>query len=97
MINHMIFFNRACTGFDKILLNNFKVILAFFSSGERIDIQAFKFYCKEVAHRFVKLYPWYYMPTIFSAHQILPIGFFSEEAAVCSNKDVKKSREHHSR
>ena len=70
---------------------------------EEIKPEALEIYCKETAHRFVKLYPWYYMPhglhkLLVHFHQVvrnknLPIGMLSEEAHESRNKDAKNFRE----
>lgn len=42
------------------------------ASGKEIDVDAFENYGIETARLFVKLYPWYYMPS--SVHKILLHG-----------------------
>jgi hypothetical protein len=48
------------------------------ASGKEIDVDAFENYGIETARLFVKLYPWYYMPS--SVHKILLHG---ADAATC--------------
>lgn len=74
-----------------------------------LNISAFDTYAKEIAERFVELYPWYQMPV--GVHKILiyvygakidmvmplPPGYMSEEAAEASNKVYREIRQHHTR
>ncbi|KAG6462459.1 hypothetical protein O3G_MSEX013270 [Manduca sexta] len=96
------------TGINEQLIENFYVILQAIASGERVDHTKFSIFCNETAELYVKLYPWYYMPS--SVHKLLmhgadiikhfgaiPIGKLSEEAAEARNKDFRHYRENHSR
>lgn len=96
------------TGINQDLIERLHVILQTVASGERIDLPKFSQFCKDTAELYVKLYPWYYMPS--SLHKLLvhgtdiiqhfgaiPIGKLSEEAAEARNKDFRKYRESHSR
>lgn len=77
------------------------------SSGEKIDVNKFRFYADETAKLYKSLYGWYNMPT--SIHKVLihgadiidffnlPIGYYSEEAQEARNKDFRYIREHQSR
>lgn len=92
---------------DEVLINKFHTILQVLSSGFAVKIELFRSFCYETAEMFVKLYPWYCMPT--SIHKILihgpqivewaplPIGQLSEDAQEARNKDIKQYREHFSR
>lgn len=96
------------TKIDENLIKHFAVILQVISSGNAINIDRFRNYCKETAELFVHHYPWYNMPA--SIHKLLihgadicqhfsclPIGILSEEAAEARNKDFRFAREHHTR
>lgn len=96
------------TGINEDLIKRFHVILQTIACGERIDVSKFSQFCRETATLFVKLYPWYNMPS--SVHKILihgaeviehfglmPIGKLSEEASEARNKEFRKYREGHSR
>lgn len=95
------------TGIDVNLIKRFKTILIALSSGQHIDVEAFRLYCKETAVLHVNLYKWYYMPASthkillhgaeIIANSILPIGKLSEEALEARNKDFRTFREDHSR
>lgn len=95
------------TGINEELIENSYVILQTIASGERVELTKFSLFCNETAELYVKLYPWYYMPS--SVHKLLmhgadiikhfgviPIGKLSEEAAEARNKDFRKYRENHS-
>lgn len=60
------------TGINLDLIQRFGVILSALSSGYEINVNAFEVYSLETARRFVKLYPWFYMPS--SIHKILIHG-----------------------
>lgn len=72
-----------------------------------VDGEQIKIFCLDTANLFVKLYPWYIMPTsihviLLHVHQIikifdLPIGMLSEEAQESKNKYIKSYRKHHTR
>lgn len=96
------------TKVDKGLLKRFAVILQTISSGNTVNIDKFRSYCRETADLFVHLYPWFYMPA--SVHKllihgadicqyfgVLPIGILSEEAGESRNKDFRNVRENHTR
>lgn len=95
------------TGVDKNLIYRFYIILQTISSGFSINIEKFKEYALDTAKEFVKLYPWYYMPTTVHKllvhgaeiikHALLPIGQMSEEAQESCNKFFKKYRENFAR
>ena len=95
------------TGFDKDLLNRFRVILGVISSGHAVNVEAFRLYCLETAEKYVELYHWYWMPTtvhviLIHGHSViktlfLPIGQLGEEALESRNKDFRKYRQHNSR
>jgi hypothetical protein len=93
---------------DADLIKHFAVILQVLSSGQAVNINGFRGYCKEIAELFVHHYPWYNMPA--SVHKMLihgadirkhfsclPIGILSEEAAEARNKDFRNTRERHTR
>lgn len=92
---------------DKILIKKFHTILQVLSSGFAVKVDVFREFCYETAEMFVKLYPWYNMPTtihkiLMHGHQIiqwapLPIGQLSEDAQEARNKDIKQYREHFAR
>lgn len=95
------------TGINKNLIKRFYHILVAMSSGFEINVELFRSYCLKTAALYVRLYPWYYMPT--SIHKILihssdimerfivPIGVLSEEAQECRNRDIKRIRQYNSR
>ena len=96
------------TNIDKDLIKHFAVILQAIASGNPINIEGFRSYCRETAELFVHLYPWFYMPA--SVHKLLvhgadicqhfgllPIGILSEEAGEARNKDFRNVRERHTR
>lgn len=95
------------TGLKKELIEKFSVILCVLSSGNPIDVSAFRIYCYDTAKFYIKHYKWYYMPQ--SVHRILihgadiieaaevPVGCLSEEPQECRNKDIRKFREKHAR
>ncbi|XP_029164495.1 uncharacterized protein LOC114935764 [Nylanderia fulva] len=95
--------SATITGVSGSLINRFHVILQVISSGFEIDNELFRAYFLETANEFVKLYPWYYMPTsIYKLlihgpeiieHFLLPIGQLSKEAQEARNKDIKRFRE----
>lgn len=99
--------SASITGINKNLIHRFNIILITLSSGRDIDVDQFEKYCLKTAVVFVKLYPWYYMPTsvhkiLFHAsaviaHFLLPIGLLSEEAQEARNKDIKRYRENFTR
>lgn len=100
--------SASLTGLDVNLIRRFAVILQTISSGKKIKIPQFKQYCFETAEMYVKLYPWYYMPSsihkllihgaeIIEHLSIVPIGHLSEEVSESRNKDFRRYREHHSR
>lgn len=60
------------TGLDKILVNNFSVILQVISSGQQVNHIKFGNYCLKTAERYISLYKWYYMPS--SVHKLLLHG-----------------------
>ena len=83
------------------------MILAVISSHRNIDVTAFKNYCFDTAHNYVRKYNWYLMPTslhvlLIHGYQViqnfsLPMGMLSEEAQESNNKMLKKNREHFAR
>lgn len=95
------------TGIDEGLIRRFGIILQTLACGKNINIAKFESYALETAELYIKLYPWYYMPS--SVHKILfhgskiidsyllPIGELSEEAQEARNKDFKRFREYHTR
>ncbi|XP_060801327.1 uncharacterized protein LOC106142803 [Amyelois transitella] len=96
------------TKIDENLIRHFAVILQVISSGNAINIEKFREYCRETAELFVHLYPWYNMPA--SVHKLLihgadicrhfsclPIGIMSEEASEARNKEFRNTREQHTR
>lgn len=96
------------TGINPDLIKRFAVILQTISSGQPINTNLFREYCRETAVLYVKLYPWYYMPS--SVHKLLihgadicdsfsfiPIGMLSEEASEARNKDFRNVRMAHTR
>lgn len=96
------------TGIHPDLIKRFAVILQTISSGQLINTNLFREYCKETAMLYVNLYPWYYMPS--SVHKLLihgadicenfsfiPIGMLSEEASEARNKDFRNVRMAHTR
>jgi len=99
--------SATITGVSESLINRFHVILQAISSGHNIKYDNFRAYALETAWEFVKLYPWYYMPTTVHkvlihgpeiiASALLPIGQLSEEAQEARNKDIKRFREDFSR
>lgn len=60
------------TGVDLNLITRFGVILRTLACGMEIDSDRFDKYAIETAQLYVKLYPWYYMPS--SVHKILIHG-----------------------
>lgn len=94
--------SASITGVDEDLIKRFHIILQTLSSGHEIDMIRFQDYALQTARDYVKLYPWYYMPT--SMHKILihgaaiiksailPIGQMSEDAQESTNKYIKKNR-----
>lgn len=99
--------SASITGVNEDLIKRFHVILQTLSSGHEIDIIRFQDYAVQTARDYVKLYPWFYMPTsmhkilIHSAaiikSAILPIGQMSEDAQESTNKCIKKNRSDFSR
>lgn len=95
------------TGVDQNLINRFHVVLQAITSGHDINVDKFRDYAIETARLFVKLYPWYYMPTSIHkllihgpeiiASALLPIGQLSEDAQESSNKLIRKYRRDFSR
>lgn len=95
------------TGVDLELIKRLRNILISISCSEQIDPEKFRVYCIETADLYVKLYPWYHMPTamhriLIHGHKIiqasvLPIGRMTEEAQEKCNKDIKDTREHFTR
>ena len=95
------------TKIDLELIKKMHVILITVSSGHEIHSEKFKHFCHNTARHFVKMYPWYKMPTTLHkylihgpeivSHALLPIGQLSEEAQEARNKDFKSYREHFSR
>lgn len=95
------------TGFNKVLLKKFYIMLQTLSSGKPICTDAFRKFTFKTAELYVELYYWYYMPS--SLHkplmhgykiiksQIVPIGQLSEEAQEAKNKDFKRWRENNTR
>lgn len=91
------------TGISKQLIYRLWIILITMSSGLAINEEKFKIYCLKTAVVFLKLYPWYNMPTtvhrilihgyIIVQNAVVPIGLLSEEAQESKNKDIKKYRE----
>ena len=81
-------------GFDLELLNNFKVILTTMNCGHSVNAEAFGYYCKDVAKRYVRVYHWYPMPPsvhVILVHgyyiinkAVLPISWYSEEEQECN-------------
>lgn len=99
--------SAAITGVNKNLIHRFHIVLMTLSSGFDIDTKKFDIYCLKTAVLFVKLYPWFNMPTsvhkilmhssIVISHALLPIGLLTEEAQEARNKDIKRYREQYSR
>lgn len=99
--------SSAITGVDENIILSFRNILLVLSSGFKINCEKFKLYAITVAKNFVRLYPWYFMPTtlhkilihsyIVISSAILPIGQLSEEAQEARNKDIRNYREGFSR
>lgn len=96
------------TGLNEDLIERFYVILQTIASGEHVNVSKFSQFCQETADNYVRLYPWYYMPSsvhkllmhganIIEHFGLLPIGKLSEEASEARNKDFRKFREGHSR
>lgn len=96
------------TKIDVDVIKRFAIILQVISSGNAINIERFREYCKGTAELFLHHYPWYNMPS--SIHKLLvhgadickhfsclPIGILSEEAAESRNKDFRNTRERHTR
>lgn len=77
------------------------------ASNRTIDADEFENYSSETGKLFVRLYPWFYMPS--SVHKILmhgakvikrfylPIVQFTEEAAEARNKDFNRFRKFNTR
>lgn len=96
-----------CLGLDSTLLSNFRSILIGVSSHFPLNPDSFEKFCHSTAELFVKLYPWFYMPS--SVHKILihggqiirnstlPLGMLGEEGSESRNKDYKRIRLHHTR
>ena len=51
------------TGINLELVKRFPYILHKSTSTESTDLQTFKTYTKETAQVYVRLYPWYYIPS----------------------------------
>lgn len=83
------------------------IILQTLSCGRDIDAKKFGEYAKETYNEIVDKYSWYNVPwsvhRVLShgeqtiAHNMLPIGQLTEEAAEARNKDFRRFREHHTR
>lgn len=92
---------------DLELIKRLRIILIAISCGHPIDADKFKSFSHETAKLYVKLYPWYHMPTtlhkmLAHGHQlikasILPVGKMCEEAQEASNKEIRRLRRDHSR
>ncbi|KAJ8676951.1 hypothetical protein QAD02_012738 [Eretmocerus hayati] len=84
------------TGFSVCLLVRIATILGVISCGEAVNIGAFRRYCIDTAREFVRLYPWYYIPTtlhLLLIHGCLflrkfdpALGLYSEEPLESSHK-----------
>lgn len=95
------------TGINKNLLYRLWIILMTMSCGLAINEKKFKIYALKTIVIYLKLYPWYNMPTtihrvlihgdIIIQNAIAPIGLLSEEAQESKNKDIKRYREHFTR
>lgn len=95
------------TGVDVTLINRFRIVLIALSCRQLIDPEKYKKYAHETAELYVKLYPWYNMPTtvhkmLCHGHQIiaasvLPVGTMCEEAQEALNKEIRRIRQDHSR
>ncbi|KAJ8676867.1 hypothetical protein QAD02_012654 [Eretmocerus hayati] len=95
------------TGFDANLLHRFHVTLFVIPCGEEVRTEEFRQYNHETAREFVRLYPWFEMPTtmhliLIHGHILIrknhsAIGLCSEEPLESSHKVLKSFREHHAR
>ncbi|XP_046403729.1 uncharacterized protein LOC124169231 [Ischnura elegans] len=95
------------TGINVDLIKTFSIILRAVSSGVTLNYIAFSDYCQRTAELYIKLYPWYYMPTTvhkvllhgseIAKEAILPLGQVSEEALEARNKDTRTFRMRFSR
>ena len=95
--------SAAITGIDKTIIHRFRVILETISTTSEIDSTKFVAYTEETRKLYLKLYPWYYMPS--TVHKILvhgkdildncilPLGQLSEEAQESRHKDYRHYRE----
>ena len=59
-------------GVNANLINKFHLILQVISSGFAVKIEKCRQFCLDTAELFVKLYPWYYIPT--SVHKVFMHG-----------------------
>jgi len=94
-------------GLEEWLLNDLHTVLVAISSGLPLSASKFGTFCQEIAQRYVKVYPWYFMPS--ATHKLLvhgeaiirtsllPVGMLSEQAGESCNKLYKRFRENHSR
>lgn len=95
--------SATITGVNEKLITRFYAILQAILGGYKINSDKFQEYAIETARLFVKLYPWYYMPTSVHkllihgskiiAHALLSIGQLSEDDQEARNKDIKSIRE----
>lgn len=94
-------------GIELWLVQDLHVILCVISSSLPVDSKKFGEFCRPLADRYVKAYPWFYMPAtlhkiLIHGEQIisrsaLPMGMLSEQAGESRNKLYRQDREMHAR
>lgn len=101
------FLSAIITGIEENIIQRFNIILKTICSGHKINCDAFKNYCLEMAYCFTSIYSWYPMP--ITVHKILihgastisenplSIGILAEDAQEARNKDYRYYRQHHTR
>ena len=87
------------------VIKRLHTVLRAISSGFELDFNKFQEFCQETIRLILMDYSWYILPP--SVHKMLvhgpeisqimdlPIGFYSEESQEAQNKEIRKSRLHH--